>query len=96
MSVQNRKEEEDESEYDTENLRWRRLAEVTLYIHRPSGFYEDDVKPSNDWSKTRRKSRKDDNKIVCHCTRLFCKYDLPVFSHYRLMVRRFCWCRMTV
>ncbi|GAV03334.1 hypothetical protein RvY_13775 [Ramazzottius varieornatus] len=72
MSTQNRKGEDDESEYDTENLRWRRLAEVTLYIGQPSPR-EGDPSSSRDWrSQTKRRTRKDDSKIVCHCTRLFC------------------------
>ena len=64
--------EEVESEYDTDKHRWRRLATVTLYLESSSfGDHGDDI--IDPLKNLRKRGRKEDPKVICECTRLFCK-----------------------
>ncbi|OQV17442.1 Trimethylguanosine synthase [Hypsibius exemplaris] len=61
-----------ESEYDTKDLRWRRLAEVTLYLGPQQQNPSLSSIPDPPGLSNKTPTRKEEQKIMCHCTRLFC------------------------
>lgn len=65
--------EDVESEYDTANLRWRRIAEVTLYLGSQSNLDRTSGASEVVALSQKNATRKDEQKVLCHCTRLFCK-----------------------
>ncbi|XP_055345496.1 trimethylguanosine synthase-like [Paramacrobiotus metropolitanus] len=69
--------DEEPSDYDTENLRWRRLAEVTIFLDADSEASEEPQHslPFLDQFPClalKSRARKKNPKVICHCTRLFC------------------------